>query len=112
MPNPNNESQSVEELLPNSTGVWRITTVGSTHVLDLVRGTVTRFPGPGAAPTINDCCRPLRTLDTCRIGERGRWTMMSDEWSIEYYWQVTSTILSIQEVIPDECEQGQEGVGM
>ena len=102
---PNNDSQSVEQLLLSSTGVWRITTVGSTHVLDLVRGTATRFPGPDAAPTINDCCRPLRTLDVCRIGERGRWTMISDDWSIDYYWQVTSIILGIQEVIPGACDE-------
>ncbi|TFC18608.1 hypothetical protein E3O19_04365 [Cryobacterium algoritolerans] len=106
MPDHNKDAQCVEELRLDSTGVWRITTVGSTHVLDLVDGTATRIPGPEAAISVNDCCRPLRTLDRCRVGERGRWTMQSDDWSVDYYWQVTSTILRIQEVIPgggDEC---------
>lgn len=97
MTNPTDDAHCVEELQPGSTGVWRITTAGSTHVLDLVNGTVTRFPGPGSAPTVNDCTRPIRTLDTCRVGERGRWTMYPEEPSdVDYYWHVTSVVRRIE----------------
>ena len=100
------DAHCVEELRPESTGIWRITTAGSTHVLDLDAGTATRFPGPAASPTINDCERPLRTLDACSVGKRGRWTMHTDGWSdsIDYYWQVTSVIARIEEVKPSERE--------
>ncbi len=100
MTHPNDAAQCVDELLLTSTGVWQITTVGSTHVLDLERGTATRIPGPEAPATINDCTRPLRTLDACRVGERGRWTMHTDGYSatVDYYWQVTSTIQQIERI--------------
>ena len=104
MKDSNGDAHFVEALLPDSTGIWRVTTAGSTHLLDLAAGTVTRFPGPGSSPTINDCERPLRTLDACRVGERGRWTMHTDGWSasVDFYWHVTSVILRIEEVMPRE----------
>ena len=106
MNDPNDDAQCVDGLLPGSTGTWRITTAtgGSTHVVDLDAGTVTRFPGPASSPTINDCERPLRTLDACRVGEPGRWTMQTDSESVEYYWHVTSVILRIEKIMPSHGE--------
>ena len=39
--------QSVNQLSPGDTGVWLITTQGSTHTLDLANGTYARHPGEG-----------------------------------------------------------------
>lgn len=103
----NEGPEHTDELSTSSTGIWRVTTLGSTHVLDLDYGTATRFPGAGASPSINDCTRPLRTLDTCRVGGRGRWTMYADSFSdiIEYFWQVTSTILRIERITADQASK-------
>ncbi|MEX1080170.1 MAG: hypothetical protein WED09_13805 [Homoserinimonas sp.] len=66
--------------------------------------TVRRVPGSGAAPSINDRTRPLRTIETCRVGERGAWTMHTDGRSdtVDFYWHYTSDIRSIERLADDE----------
>lgn len=88
--------ETVDELTGDEGGVWRVTTVGSSHIINLIRGTVTRIPGIGRSASINDVERPLRSLDACRVGEIGRWTMMSDDFLTDYYWQRTLTVQRIE----------------
>lgn len=88
--------ETVDELTGDEGGIWRVTTLGSSHIVNLIEGTVTRLPGVGRSPSINDVERPLRTLDACRVGEVGRWTMMSDDYLTDYYWHRTSTIQRIE----------------
>jgi len=88
--------ETVDELTGDEGGVWRVTTVGSSHIINLIRGTITRIPGIGRSASINDVERPLRSLDACRVGEIGRWTMMSDDFLTDYYWQRTSTVQRIE----------------
>lgn len=90
---------AVGELTGIDGGVWLVTTESSTYVLDLDVGTVTRHPGPRASTTINDTTRRLRTLDRCRVGESGYWTMRGGGGylsSVDFYWQTTSAIRSIE----------------
>lgn len=91
----------VTELTINDTGLWKVSTQGSVHIIDLDSKAVTRIPGEGRSPSINDRTRALRTLDDCRVGEPGRWTMISDDTLLEYYWHITSEIRAIESV-PDE----------
>lgn len=94
-----NNAPDVTELTGREGGVWRVVTQGSAHILDLDAGTVTRIPGPGRPSSINDTARPLRTLDACRVGDVGRWTMRSYDVLIDFYWHVTSQIRRIERVI-------------
>ena len=88
--------ETVDELTGTEGGVWRVTTLGSSHIVNLMRGTVTRIPGAGRESTFNDVERPLRTLDACKVGEVGRWTMVSDDYLTDFYWHRTSTIQRIE----------------
>lgn len=98
------ETPDRNELTGKEGGAWRVVTQGSSHILDLDAGTVTRIPGPGRPASVNDRARPLRTLEACRVGDAGRWTMFSDDVMIEFYWHVTSRIRRIEQmaVAPDE----------
>lgn len=88
--------ETVDELTGNEGGVWRVTTLGSSHIVNLMRGTVTRIPGVGRNASINDVERPLRTLDACKVGEVGRWTMVADDYLTDYFWHRTSTVQRIE----------------
>ncbi|KGJ76922.1 hypothetical protein GY21_08745 [Cryobacterium roopkundense] len=92
------------ELRGTEGGLWRVSTRYSFHYFDLERGTVTRVPGKNAGPSINDRPRPLRTIDTVIVGERGQWTMSTDGWSddIDYFWANTSEVISIDAVEPHD----------
>ena len=90
------EERAVSALTGEERGVWCVTTLGSSHILNLDRGTVTRIPGRGRSVTFNDVERPLRSIEACRVGEVGRWTMTPDNNLIDYYWHRTSTIQSIE----------------
>jgi hypothetical protein len=90
---------AVDELTGMDRGVWLVSTETSTYVLDLDAGTVIRSPGQRASTTINDTTRRLRTLDRCRVGESGYWTMRGGGGylsSVDFYWQTTSVIRSIE----------------
>jgi hypothetical protein len=100
---PMNESPVTCELTGVEGGVWRVSTQGSAHILDLDVMTVTRIPGLGRPASFNDVTRPLRTLEVCRVGEAGRWTMHSDDETIEFFWHISSRIRRI-EALPTSSE--------
>ncbi|NYJ18478.1 hypothetical protein [Glaciibacter psychrotolerans] len=98
--------ETVSELTGQEGGMWVITTfAGTTHFMNLDRGTVRRRPAPGRTTSINDVERPLRTLDACRVGEVGRWTMLSDDFFTDYYWHQTSTIVRIERSDNDQPQK-------
>ncbi|GAA3882521.1 hypothetical protein GCM10022381_25990 [Leifsonia kafniensis] len=77
-------------------GLWQVITQGSVHLFDLDAMTVRRIPGPGQPTTINDTIRPIRSILACRVGSPGRWTMHSDDPLLDYYWHITSDIVTIE----------------
>jgi hypothetical protein len=84
----------VTELTIGHGGRWLLDTIGSRHILDLDRRTIERLPGPDASPSTSDAVHCLRTLDVCRLGEPGRWTMKGG-YLVDYYWHVSSIIRHI-----------------
>jgi hypothetical protein len=89
-------AETVLELTGRESGVWKVQTHRSEYVFDFGERTVTRIPGVDAGSTINDGPRPLRKIETCLVGERGRWTMLSDEFETDYFWQVSSAVTRIE----------------
>ena len=94
-----------EKLELNGTegGLWRVYTRDSSHIFDLDRGTVTRVPGADAPANINDGPRRLKELFTCRVGERGYWTLPGD-YLIDFRFNLTSTIQRIQKFTGDTTQ--------
>ena len=88
--------ETVHEFTGDKDGVWRVTTVGSSHIINFQRGTVTRIPGVGRDASINDLERPLRTIEVCKVGEVARWTIQSDDFFTDFYWHQTSTVQCIE----------------
>lgn len=79
-------------------GCWIVTTEGSQHQFDLEAMTVTRFPGPFAASTVNDQTRPLAEIVQCAVGKRGYWLMKAEGREADFldgYWHHSSRIVSI-----------------
>lgn len=96
----------VPELTGIEGGVWLVTTAASSYTFDLVRMTVVRHAGPTATTSINDQVRPIRSIDCCRVGELGRWTMHAPPWStLDYFWQVSTTIVGIDFVSTDTADR-------
>jgi hypothetical protein len=102
---PNDDT--VTSLAASESGLWRVSTRGSSHYFDLDARTVTRVPGKDASPGINDVARPLRTIDTLTVGLRGHWTMHTDGWSdtVDFYWHDSSVVERIERI--ERPEQGQ-----
>jgi hypothetical protein len=96
----------LKELTGTEGGVWHVLTRDSVHVFDLDAMTVTRNPGPGAAPGWKCVAQPLRSIVTCTVGERGYWTMHTEAWSatIDFYWHSSSVVRRIERA----DEPGQE----
>lgn len=92
---------TVQELTGREDGVWNVVTRDSAHRFDLTACTVTRIPRPRARPGVNDVPRPLMRIYACRVNERGYWTMHSDDWEIDHYWQYSSLISRIERVVDD-----------
>ena len=94
------DSNPVTELRGDEGGLWQVITQGSSHYFDLDAGTVTRVPGTTASPTVNDQSRPIRTIDTLKVGARGRWTMSTDGWDdlVDFFWHVSSVVSEIRPV--------------
>lgn len=91
-------SEMTEELTGAEGGCWTVTTLGSTYQFDLDAMTVTRIPGKGAGRTVNDRTRPLLEIVHCTVGARGYWLMSPDPGEsafVEHYWQLSSTIQSV-----------------
>jgi hypothetical protein len=99
----------VLELTGRESGVWKVKTRRSEYLFDFEKGTVTRIPGADAGSTINDGTRPLRRIEICLVGERGRWTMLADDFHVDYYyWQVSSAVSRIEKVNPASEEAAGE----
>lgn len=90
--------EMVLELTGREEGVWNVITRDSIHQFNFTDRTVRRIPGPTARPGINDVARPLRQITECRVNQRGYWTMRSDRFEVDRYWQVTSVISWIERV--------------
>lgn len=91
-------ADTLQELTGREDGIWNVVTRDSVHQFDFTTGTVTRIPGPNARPGINDVPRPLRQISECKVNERGYWTMRSNDWAIDRYWQHCSIISRIERV--------------
>lgn len=103
--------QTTDELSPGATGTWRVYTRDSSHVFRMEDRTVTREPGPNAIKMFNDKPLPLRSIDVCRVGERGRWTMHTIGWSdeIDFFWVDTSVVrMIVKDEEPDPAETDHE----
>lgn len=102
----NDALERVQELTGHEGGVWRVWTQGSSYVFDLDKQTVTRHPGPHSQPDMNETTRPIRTIDACRVGAAGRWTMKPEGGlldPIDWYWQISTTIRKIEPINPDDA---------
>ncbi len=97
----------VQELTGSEGGILQVHTRDSIHVFDLDAWTIERKPGPNTWASPSDGSRRLRTIERCRVGERGHWTMKSDDYLIDYYFHYTSVIQRIDRV--DTEERGKEG---
>ncbi|MEC5149525.1 hypothetical protein [Cryobacterium sp. GrIS_2_6] len=95
-------TEEVTKLTGTEGGRWRVWTQGSSHLLDLDAMTVERVPGPGRPASFNDRPRPIRTIEECNVGASGRWTMVSDDPEVEFFWHVTSTVRRIERVAEPE----------
>jgi len=89
------------ELTLEQTGQWLVFSLTSGHFFDLDRMLVTRIPGDLAVEFVTDRGRQLRSLDSCRVGEVGAWTMESlpYEVDLEFRWHRSSFIQRIVRVI-------------
>ena len=97
-----NAAVTVQELTGTEGGMWKVHTRDSIHVFDLDAWTVERKPGPRARADPSDAPRRLRIIERCQAGERGHWTMKSDDYFIDYYFHYTSVIQRIDCVGTDE----------
>ena len=89
---------TVSELHDTYDGLWRVTTRDSIHIIDLDRWTTERLAGPDATPYSVDHPRPLRSIENCRVGERGFWTIRSHEYLIDYFWHSSSEVQRIERI--------------
>ena len=89
------------ELTLEQTGRWLVLSMRSAHFFDLDVGLVYRIPGDLAIEFVTDGGRELRSLDCCRVGEVGAWTMepLPHERDIEFRWHRSSFIQKIVRVV-------------
>lgn len=71
------DTETVEELTPDHTGRWLVTTQGSKHVFDLTRMTYTRIPGKGRGQFIGDG-------EAQRIWQIGAWPRVGASFYVEF----------------------------
>jgi hypothetical protein len=95
----------VAELTGSENGQWRVFTRDSSHVFDFDARTVMRVPGANAIPGENDRPRALRSIEVCKVGQRGFWTMHTDNWSptIDYVWHDSSVVRRIERLTDQEA---------
>lgn len=89
------------ELTANEVGQWLVLSVTSAHFFDLDARTVHRIPGHDAVEFITDLGRPIRTIESCRVGEVGYWTMdpFRHEGHLDFRWHQSTEIQRIVQVI-------------
>ncbi len=70
----------------------------SRHRFDLDHGYVTRYPGTSTYAGESDGhARRLRSIERCRVGERGLWTFPGS-YLINYEWHGSSVVQRIEPV--------------
>lgn len=96
-------TSDVQELSGAEGGRWVVWTRDSSYLFDLDAGSVIRRPGPTARAGMHDRPRPLRSIEKCRVGSPGYWTMHAEQWSatFEFFWAHTTTIRSIERLSDD-----------
>lgn len=100
------------DALPRDRGTYLVTTTtGTTYRFDLAHRTVTRTPGPGSTPGFNDGAQTLRTVDACRVGAPGFWTMIAGDFFTDFYMQQTTVIVSIVDASPTATPASGEDAG-
>ena len=89
------------ELVFEQTGRWLVLSMTSAHFFDLDTKVVTRIPGDLAVEFVTDRGRGLRSLDRCRVGEVGAWTMepLPHEGDLEFRWHRSSFVQRIVRLI-------------
>lgn len=89
--------EELDELKIDTGGVWLVFTERSVHLFDLDDGVSVRIPGDGAGATLNDTPRKIRSIDSCRVGQEGKWTMHPYEWQldVEFVWHISTDIVRI-----------------
>jgi len=98
----------VDELLGSEGGVWTVFTRDSRYLVDLDEGTVQRFAAPISNPGPNDVQRRIRDISACRVEARGYWTVFpasEGDPDVEYLWQHTSEIRSIEWEDPNDANR-------
>jgi hypothetical protein len=95
----------ITELTMGLRGLYLVTTQTSVYEFDLRgrrKSMVVRRSSSAATHSWASVSRSLRSLEDCVVGRRCYFTMNPDEFAVqlEYYWQWTSEIASI-ELIPD-----------
>jgi len=88
------------ELTMGERGQWLALSLSSAHFFDLDARRVTRIPGFQAIEFVTDPGRSLRSLDVCRVGERGEWTMhpMDGDELTQFSWHISTCIVKIARV--------------
>jgi len=99
-------SVMVQEVVGIGRGEWHVHTRDSIQIFELDAWTVERQPGRSAQADLSGAPPRLRTIERCRVGERGHWTMKSGDHLIDYYFHDTSVIERIDRV--DAEERGKE----
>jgi hypothetical protein len=99
------------ELTLEQTDQWLVMSLTSAHFFDLDKRVVNRIPGSVAIEYVTDAGRELRTLDSCRVGEIGMWTMepLPHERDLDFRWHRSSFIQRIVRVIGLERLPGLPG---
>jgi hypothetical protein len=93
----------VHELTGSETGRWEVSTQYSSYLFDFDAGTVLRVPGPSAVEGLSDRPRLIRTIEVCRVGDRGYWTVHTDGWSetVDFWWMYSSIVRKIARLPTD-----------
>jgi len=88
------------ELSMKQTGRWIALSQTSAHLFDLDARRVYRMPGFHAVEFVTDPGRGLRTLDICKVGERGEWTMypLEGQYLVDFAWHISTEIMKIARV--------------
>ena len=90
------------------TGQWLVRSETSIHLFDMNTRRVGRIPGKVAPSFVTDHGRVLRTLDMCRVGECGRWTMEPPpgDYLNDFLWHTSTEILKIVRVVRQTAVTG------
>ena len=84
------------ELTGQDFGCWQVITAKSEHRFDLDAGTVVRIAGRDALFFRDDGhLRSLRSIERCRVGGRGHWTLYLDNFLVEFEGHLSTDIVRI-----------------